>query len=81
MNVYIVVENGTPYPAAFGTYKTAAEAVFTRHANTIVQQMADDPQNADDILNDVTPVEHPMGMTYIYIEKGIHIYIYRLPYN
>jgi archaellum component FlaG (FlaF/FlaG flagellin family) len=81
MNVYIVVENGAPYPTAFGTYKTAAEAVFTRHANTIVQQMADDSQNADDILNDVTPVENPMGITYIYIEKGIHIYIYRLPYN
>jgi hypothetical protein len=70
MYAYIVVENGVPYLAAYTMYGDAAEAVLARHSAAIAD---------DAIMTDVSQPENPMGVTYLYVEKGLHIYIYRLP--
>jgi len=67
--VYIVVESGTPYSRAFSTYAAAVAAVKDNHAEILAEE------------NECNSVDEPEGeiYTYLYIEKGIHIYIYRLP--
>jgi hypothetical protein len=67
--VYIIVESGTPYSRAFCTYDAAVAAVKENHADLLAEP------------NDSNAVDEPEGenYTYLYIEKGIHIYIYRLP--
>jgi len=67
--VYIVVECGTPYSRCFSTYAAAVAAVKENHADILAKE------------NDCNSVDEPEGenYTYLYIEKGIHIYIYRLP--
>jgi len=67
--VYIVAESGTPYSRAFSTYQAAVAAVKEKHADLLAEG------------NECNSVDEPEGenYTYLYIEKGIHIYIYRLP--
>lgn len=67
--VYIIVESGTPYSRAFGSYGAAVAAVKENHADVLAEP------------NDCNAVDEPEGenYTHLYIEKGIHIYIYRLP--
>jgi len=67
--VYIVVESGTPYSRAFSSYNAAVTAVKENHAEELAEP------------NECNSVDEPEGenYTYLYIEKGIHIYIYRLP--
>ncbi len=67
--VYIVVESGTPYSRAFSSYAAAVAAVKENHAEILAEE------------NECNSVDEPEGeiYTYLYIEKGIHIYIYRLP--
>jgi hypothetical protein len=72
--IYIVVENGEAYPAAYKTYELAAKAVDERHREEVNRQLEDSGETACDI--DVP--ENPKGTSYLYVEKGIHILIHRL---
>jgi len=70
MPVYIAIQNGESYPNAYNTYNLAVEQVKLRNAD-----MLEEPNEC----NEIDVVESPTGKTYLYIEKGIHIYIYKLP--
>jgi len=70
MPVYVVIQNGESYPNVYETYKVAVEHVKLRNAD-----MLEEPNQC----NEVDVVENPNGKTYLYIEKGIHIYIHKLP--
>jgi hypothetical protein len=77
-SVYVVIENGEPYENVYTSYASAAGAVMLKHAEEIAEQIReadgypicskiDEPENID------------TGITYLYVEKGIQIYIYKLP--
>lgn len=64
MNIYVVIENGKAYADAYKTYKEAVDAVKQKHV--------------DDLENDCNELDvEEKPVTYLYIEKGIHIYIHR----
>jgi len=77
--VYVVVENGDVYPTAYKTYAAAQKVVYEKHKVEIDRQIEQAPEYKDQILNDITPLENPSGKTDLYIEKGIHIEIHKLP--
>jgi hypothetical protein len=79
-SVYVVVENGEAYPVAYTHYLRAVTAVKDKYKDIIEENVriaeeyqcmsscsVDDPENIE------------TGITYLYIEKEIHIYIYKLP--
>lgn len=84
--VYIVVENGDPYPIAYKKYDDAVLAVKLKHKETLDEDLkysekygescheVDVPESASGISN-----IYIEGISYLYIEKGISIYIYKLP--
>ena len=64
MNIYVVIENGKGYADAYKTYKEAVDAVKEKHV--------------DDLDNECNELDaEEQQVTYLYIEKGIHIYIHR----
>jgi len=80
--VYTVVENGDAYPLAYSTYKQAVTAVKTKHK----EQLDEDekslklPENQGlQSCNEIDVPESKERITRLYIEKGIHIEINRLP--
>ena len=83
MSVYIVIENGDSYPVAYSTYAMASNAVKDKHRATLDEQYDEflveqydefyNPYNHIDVAENTQT-----GKTYLYIEKGIHIYIYKL---
>ena len=72
-SVYVVIENGVPYPVAYTTYKQALDAVKTKYKDDL--ELDEGP----DSVCDVNVPENATGVMYLYIEKAIHIYIHRLP--
>jgi hypothetical protein len=81
MNVYIIVENGEAYPMAYKTYKEAVDVVKEKY-RTYLEDMIKEClylPDIESILRDINVPENPEGKMYLYIEKGIHIYIYKLP--
>ena len=72
--IYVVIENGTPYPMVYTTFASATATVKEKHRE-ILKEDTSDPSCSD---VDV-PENTNTGITYLYIEKGIHIYIYELP--
>lgn len=79
MFVYVVIENGDPFPSVYTTYEKAAEAVrakFKRQVAEDIYWMDQDGMHSVNILH--TP-ESPTGISKMYVEKGIHIEIHRLP--
>jgi len=76
--VYVIVENGDPYPVAYGTFESAVAVVKANHKETIDEQLKE--SDGYPICSDLnTPEDKVTGKTYLYVEKGIHIYIYKLP--
>jgi len=75
--IYIVVENGTPYPSAYKTYELAIADVLSKWQDEIQQQI--DEADGYDICSEIVMKEDPSGKTYSYVEKGIHIYVFKLP--
>ena len=71
-SVYVVIENGEPYENIYTTFNSAGAAVKEKHA----EQISNNYPNCSEI--DV-PEDKLTGKTYLYVEKGIHIYIYKLP--
>jgi hypothetical protein len=80
MNVYVIIENGDPYSLVYQTFESAVAVVKAKHKETIDEQVRQ--AGGYDICSDLdTPEDMITGKTYLYVEKGIHIYIYKLPLN
>jgi len=80
--IYTVVENGDAYPLAYSTYKQAVNAVKSKHKETLDEEerWSKLPENQGEIsCNEIDVPEAKEGLTRLYIEKGIHIEIHRLP--
>jgi hypothetical protein len=77
--VYVVNENGEVYPSVYKTYASAVKAVNDKHREYLLELIEEAPEYKEQILGDVNPLENASGKTLLYIEKGIHIEIYKLP--
>ena len=76
--VYIVIENGTPYPSAYSSFSLAVFAAKEKHKKAIEEELKE--AEGGPICSDVdVPENTESGKTSLYIEKGIYIEIYRLP--
>ena len=79
--IYIIVENGSPYPKVYKTYKSAIESVKEKHREYIEEQIKE-VKNLFDIENILADINVPeniiSGVSKLYIEKGINIEICRL---
>ena len=76
-SVYVVIENGEPYKNVYTSFASAAAAVKGKHAEEIAEQIRE--MNGYPICSEIDAPEGVTGTTYLYVEKGIHIYIYKLP--
>ena len=76
--VYIVVENGDPYPIAYKNYDQAVAAVKLKHKETLDEDLLYSEEYGES-CHEVDVPESNSGISYLYIEKGISIYIYKLP--
>ena len=79
MFIYVVIENGDPYPNAFTSYEKAAEAVRTKHKQAIDEDLFWKEEDGMHSINVLFSPESSTGMSLMYVEKGIHIEIHRLP--
>ena len=75
-SVYVVIENGEPYKNVYTTFASAAAAVKEKYAEEIAYQIR--VSDGYPICSEIDTPEQT-GNTYLYVEKGIHIYIYKLP--
>jgi hypothetical protein len=81
--VYLVIENGYPYPDLYSTYQLAREAVATKYAEELESQREFEKEMKETYnpnfqirgFDDV--VENETGTTKLYIEKEIYITIHR----
>lgn len=71
MQVYVVIENGEPYPHVYASFALAVAKVKEKHAETVAEQ-----EESDSLCSDLDAPEQS-DRTYLYVEKGIHIYIYK----
>ena len=81
-SVYVVIENGDPYPEVYKSYNEAASVAKMKHkdmVNSLIDEMAGDPESIQSIIDDIEVPENKDGKTYLYVEKDINIYIYKLP--
>jgi hypothetical protein len=79
MEVYTVVENGDAYPFAFTTYKQAVNEVKRKHKETLDEDERSNEKDGMQSCNEIDVPEAKERITRLYIEKGIHIEIHRLP--
>ena len=79
---YAIMENGDVYPVGYPTYAAAVKAVKDKHCEYLcdwIKQM-DRLEDIESALADVNVPENTQtNKTYLYIEKGIHIMIYKIP--
>jgi len=76
--VYVIVENGQPYKVAYASFASAAAAVKEKHKYEVEAQLLE--ADGGPICSDIdVPEDKVTGKTYMYVEKEIHIYIYKLP--
>jgi hypothetical protein len=76
-SVYVVIENGDPYEVAYTSFNMAKETVKRKYNDMIQEEIKE--ANGESICSEIDVLENISGVTYLYIEKGIHIYIYKLP--
>jgi hypothetical protein len=77
-SVYVVIENGEPYKNVYTSFDSAVATVKEKHTEKIADEMR--VSNGYSICSEIdVPEDILTGNTYLYIEKGIHIYIYKLP--
>ena len=82
--IYIIVENGVPYPFAYKTYADCVSAVKSRHIQYLEEQIKDlyHLDFIETLLADINvPENTETNITKLYIEKGIHIMIHKLFYH
>lgn len=78
--IYVVIENGDPYLVAYKTYADAVAAVKAKHKEEIEEELSWLEENPGDHgCNEVDVPEAASGLSRLYIEKGIHIEIHKLP--
>ena len=76
-SIYVVIENGDPYPTAYTSYASAIAAVQKKYAE-IADEISD--AKGGSICSNIYDPENTVdNKTYLYVEKGTHIYIYKLP--
>lgn len=73
--VYVVIEPEVP-PVAYATFAQAKASVIEKYREELELQEQGGP-----MASDVHAEESATGVTYLYIEKGINIYIYKLHVN
>jgi len=77
-SVYVVIENGEPYKNVYKSFASAAASVKEKYAEIIAEEKRE--MNGYPICSEIdVPEDILTGTTYLYVEKGIHIYIYKLP--
>lgn len=76
--VYVVIENGDPYPIAYSSFASAIATVHEKYKEIIAEEKRDAYGGPLASVVDV-PENIILGKTYLYIEKEIHIYIHKLP--
>lgn len=77
-SVYVVIENGIPYANVYTSFASAAATVKEKYAEEIAKQIKE--AEGYPICSEIdVPEDIVTGKTYLYVEKGIHIYIYKLP--
>jgi hypothetical protein len=75
---YVVIENGEPYENVYTSFNSAVVAVKEKHAEEVAEQIR--VSNGYPICSEIDVQENILtGKTYLYVEKEIHIYIYKLP--
>ena len=67
--VYVVIETDA-HPVVFARFADAKASVLEKY-----RELIEDSSTA----SEVNVEESATGVTYLYIEKGINIYIYKLP--
>ena len=76
--VYIVVENGVPYPVAYASFESAVAVAKEKHKEALEEEIRQ--ADGGSMCSDLDVPENKLtGHTYLYVEKEIHIRIYRLP--
>jgi hypothetical protein len=81
-SIYIVIENGEPYSTGFITYKSAVASVKEKHREYLEEQIKElsNLPEIENVLNNINVPENlEIGITKLYIEKGINIEIYKIP--
>jgi len=79
-SVYVVIENGDTYPYVYRTYQEAVDAVKIKHKEAIDEELRWIEENGGHPgCNEVDVPESESGLSHLYIEKGIHIEIHKLP--
>ena len=80
--VYIVVENsdeespgGGVFPTTYTSFEDAKAAVVEKYKDELDRQIRD----GDSPMKDINVLESKTGYTSLYIEKGIHFFIHKLP--
>ena len=76
-SIYVVIENGDPYPTSYISYASAIAAVQEKYNEIVADQIKEAQGEA--IASNIDSPEDEGGKTYLYVEKGTHIYIYKLP--
>ena len=76
--IYVVIENGDPYPVAYKTYDQAVESVKIKHKETLDEDLKYSEEFGES-CHEVDVPEAKKGPSRLYIEKGIHIEIHKLP--
>ncbi len=82
--IYIIIENGIPYPNAYTSYKSAVNVVKEKHKEYLREQIRelDDFDMIENVLSNINVDEDiETGISKLYIEKGINIEIYKLLYQ
>jgi hypothetical protein len=81
--VYIVVMNsdeelpgGGVFPTAYTNFEEAKVAALEKYQDELNQERMEFGKN---MASDVDGPESKSGLTHLYIEKGINIYIHKLP--
>ena len=76
--VYVVVENGVPYPVAYASFESAVAVAKEKHKKALEEEMRE--ADGGRMCSEMDVPENKLtGHTYLYVEKEIHIRIYRLP--
>jgi len=81
-SIYVVIENGECYPIAYTTYISAVKAVKQKHKEYIESQIKELAylEDIENLIADINVNENvETGITHLYIEKGINIFINKLP--
>jgi hypothetical protein len=81
MMIYIIQENGEPYPVAYSSYMQALHAVKRKHRQFIEERIQDlgSLESIENFLSNINVLESvQLGKTRPYIDKGLDIVISRL---